>query len=295
MNKTPGATITVPEVTVTSWDVLHSCFEDLNPGWLFRGQRESSWSLQSSLERYSVNTPLEQAEGAVLTEAGRHLHRYLDGAQLPQSDLETMALIQHYGGPTRLIDWTASAHVALFFAIEDAVDIKGNCAVWALDPVLCQVRAEASLSAAVPDPLQARSMALGVEEMFDKVIRTSIQGVVTVQPHRLHERLASQRGSFVCQLDLNSSFLENLTGGKPDPEGSLLKLIVPNRLRPEILKRLESLNVTRATLFPGLEGRIQSLRQLVVREKRNIKMEALLTALKPHSPVFKMLYGGDPE
>ncbi|PYB93565.1 hypothetical protein DMX01_03290 [Pseudomonas fulva] len=50
------------------------------------------------------------------------------------SDLhETAALAQHYGVPTRLLDWTYDIYVSAYFAFRGAIEKKGNLAIWALN------------------------------------------------------------------------------------------------------------------------------------------------------------------
>jgi hypothetical protein len=113
--------------------------------WGFRGQRESSWTLQSSLERrIRVAYTYRNMSGH------RHLDREMVGEELlsgfrklaplhlqdlPSNDDLTgwLALMQHYGGPTRLLDWTECPFVGMYFALREEPK-AGNCsAVWAID------------------------------------------------------------------------------------------------------------------------------------------------------------------
>ncbi len=60
-------------------------------------------------------------------------HQYT--AQLPPDDdlpSSWYAIMQHYGVPTRFLDWTKSAYVGLYFAVEEEPSEDG-CAVWAID------------------------------------------------------------------------------------------------------------------------------------------------------------------
>ncbi|ATG02114.1 FRG domain [Lelliottia amnigena] len=52
---------------------------------------------------------------------------------IPKDLLETAALAQHYGIPTRLLDWTYDIFVALFFALRGAFEKEGRLEIWALN------------------------------------------------------------------------------------------------------------------------------------------------------------------
>src|SRR5713101_3797380 len=100
--------------------------------WLFRGHRCPEWKLETSLERASrrCNIPQAQYEKAVWGEFRRHAHAYLSRVPAEPDTVEWLAFMQHYGAPTRLLDFTESFWIALFFAFEEA---DTDCAVVALD------------------------------------------------------------------------------------------------------------------------------------------------------------------
>src|SRR3954468_13724722 len=108
-------------------------FSQTHKGWLFRGHRCPEWVLETSLERTCkrCGVPQVQYEKAVWNEFRRHAHAYLSRVPELPSTFEWLALMQHYGAPTRLLDFTASFWIALYLAFEDA---DRDCAVVALDP-----------------------------------------------------------------------------------------------------------------------------------------------------------------
>jgi len=102
-------------------------------------------------------------------------------------------------------------------------------------------------------------------------------------PFRMHERLSIQQGLFVFPCNLTNSFVDNListfnkahTMDKPSYyqinlsdkidhsifiEWPLVKIIIPHDCHNSALLDLKSMNISAATLFPGLDGFARSLK-----------------------------------
>jgi hypothetical protein len=78
---------------------------------------------------------------------------------------------------------------------------------------------------------------------------------------QLDERFTIQKGVFLYPCDASQSFEINLRAmpGWNDPS-KVLRLDIPLDERRPALKALHSMNISRATLFPGLDGFAQSLK-----------------------------------
>ncbi len=268
------------------WDGLVSKFaKQLAAGWLFRGQRESSWALKTSLERHTPKTlPRQLAESRLVIEFKRRAHAYITSNDLPEDHGEWLALMQHFGAPTRLLDVTRSPYVATYFAVEDQTD--GDSAVWAINEEWCRQMAGAAMLATTTEDhireLRTRLKGDFDDLMVEKTLRwvfgtkaAIIEGdrsleqrlavVVPYEPHKLTERLSVQQGAFLMPRDVEKSFMDNLTAVGKLSDG-VVKLTIAARERPRILDELRKMNITRASLFPGLEGYAQSFRQMLFEE-----------------------------
>ena len=111
----------IPTVQAATMQDLDRFAED-HKRWLFRGQRNPEWELETSLERASRRCVVEQIqyERTVVPEFRRHAYSFLSHVPNETNTLEWLALMQHYGAPTRPLDFTYSFWIALFFAFEEA-------------------------------------------------------------------------------------------------------------------------------------------------------------------------------
>ena len=119
-------------VSLRSWSEIHGHAKN---GWLYRGQRDASWVLQTSLERCCDRQRFLPDQRVVIEnelsrEFRRGYHQYASHVPGVGALLEWLSLMQHHGAPTRLLDFTYSIYVAAYFALEEA---SGESAVWAID------------------------------------------------------------------------------------------------------------------------------------------------------------------
>jgi len=107
-------------ITLKKWAEYLKLIQDVygeNGLWIFRGQSDQNWKLKSNLQRLS--TPrIRDIEKELLRKYKSESHLHGD-TQSPKDTLSHLAHMQHYGCPTRLLDFTESAYMAAFFAYED--------------------------------------------------------------------------------------------------------------------------------------------------------------------------------
>ena len=126
---------------LTTWPQVKQVFDSLRErGFAFRGHACSSWRLTTTLQRLASVDPA-QDEYSILRYFQRHGRPLLpSGVNLETAPRTTwLSLLQHYGGPTRLLDFTRSPYVAALFAFERPSDEPA--AIWAVRPLALQSHA----------------------------------------------------------------------------------------------------------------------------------------------------------
>ncbi|MBI4296160.1 MAG: FRG domain-containing protein [Chloroflexi bacterium] len=254
---------------------------DTKRSWVFRGQKRQAcetngkwkWLLETSFERacnrFGVTGAEERVklEDKMMREFQRRLHIYTSDIPDNSSPDEWLSLMQHYGAPTRLLDFTYSPYVAAYFAFECA-EPETDVAVWAVDATWCTERLEETNK-----DLAKRYSLYGEnrEGTEFKAIFMASQPhrlVLSVNPFRRNERLAYQKGVFLCPGDVTVGFMNNLSGfaGK-NSQNYVIQYAIKGHDRDSVLRELESMNINRTTLFPGLDGFAQSFSVGIITDK----------------------------
>ena len=253
-----------------SWDSFLRWIDELGGYWCFRGQQEASWGLDTSLDRgvrrekFSPHSSslnhLDRKTGMqdLLYRFQQYAHTYLP--HVPRTlDLSSWyALMQHYGAPTPLLDWTESPYVGLYFAMENKA--SGNhSAIWAIDSDWLQTRGREMLQQKNIQSTSSESSPTELAEETNRLLRgTEAPVILRINPSMSNPRLFAQRGLFLCKLIEQASVSQLLMTMVMYPTLTdtpvIRKLEVVSGLRIKFLKQLRAMNIHRASLFPGLDG-----------------------------------------
>lgn len=227
----------VMDVNLSSWKDFHSYVveEMLNYShYVWRGQGNSEWGLESSLDRLAGTSGKTLSPGLLAKHLGQFQMASLGrrGKNPPVHSVENdwWALGQHNGLATPLLDWTKSPFVALFFAFEKEMPpLVEHRAVWALSGFM-------SINKDLPEE------------------GTRLQYVRPKQDE--NARLVSQAGLFTrAPLGENiRSWVEKYHAMDKDETALLIRILVPNTDREECLRMLTMMNINHASLFPDLYG-----------------------------------------
>jgi hypothetical protein len=252
--------VRLPEYMVTSWlDVVDALYqgswsEDLQrfrSPFAFRGLNRVTHTLTSSLLRLAEpEADIARLEVALLRNFRKYGHGLATGAD---STWDWLALGQHRGLPTRLLDWTYSPLVALHFATENTSEFDQDGIVWCVNFVEANKRLPARLKRMLQ---QEGSDTFTVEMLsafrtlrdFDALSREPF--VVFLEPPAVDQRILNQLALFSL-MSSPSARLDDWLAQHPDLHR---RVIVPAALKWEIRDKLDQANVNERVLFPGLDG-----------------------------------------
>lgn len=237
-------------------------------GWIYRAHAKACWSLETSLERccnrHDVavrDRPLVEQE--LFREFRRAYHEYSVYIPDQPAIVEWLALMQHYGAPTRLLDFTYSIHIAAYFAVEKTTT---DSAIWAINAEWAMGQSVERLKAVGKSPehldrLKSPFME-GTEAIVHHLLFESPFALITcpLNPFRLNERLRIQKGVFLTPGSIEAPFMENLSSMPGyDKRENLFRVLILAQLAEKVRAALFDMNITRRSLFPGLDGYAQAL------------------------------------
>ena len=248
------------DIKVKTWTDLLTALYDIRKGkhdryrsdFVYRGVANKEWGLETSLRR--LGPAYQDVEGPML----RSFAKYAKPGEIPSTSLWLkLAVAQHHGLPTRVMDWSVSPKVAAHFATYEEEHFDKDGAIWCVDVV----RARELLPQPLRDILTKESAWLFSVEMLDAAIASleefdsmskAGEFIVFFEPPSLDDRIINQAAIMSvlpgAQLDLRQ-FLTRRAN-----RGIFYRIVIPKKLKWELRDKLDQNNVTERMLFPGLDG-----------------------------------------
>jgi hypothetical protein len=246
----------------TSWaDLQRLLFQDTWDGrigrfrspFVYRGGRSQSYQLDTSLQR--LGGEYHKLEHHLL----RNFRKYArdTAAAVPAATAGTwdwLALAQHHGLPTRLLDWTYSPYVALHFATDDLQAYDEDGVIWALNYV--------KIAEHLPDTLRQTLRQEGSNVFTSELLEPASSSlraldelqsepfVLFLEPPSLDARIVHQYALFSL-MNSAQSVLHDWLADHPE---LYYRIIIPAELKWEARDKLDQAGITERVLFPGLGG-----------------------------------------
>ena len=275
----------MPTTTIETLGDLISFAADLDSrhgssSW-FRGHRDANWSLQCTLWRRTENE-MGRLRDRPYTHADERnfTHRFRVRAAIRRTNAPEyedcagwLSLMQHYGLPTRLLDWSRSPMIAAYFAVATgSADAVSDAAIWVLDPHrLNWVTAREMTTPA----LKSQVVAHLVNDAFFDAREVRHRGGVDHAPQarsapvmaamawEADQRMVVQQGAFTVHAAPPEFERDGLPGMEESDDASdyLQLLRIPGPIVRRFKEQVAAAGLREGDLFPDLEHLARELIQ----------------------------------
>lgn len=248
----------INEFRPSSWDELIQILYDIpkdqhlkryRSDFAYRGLADASWKLETSLKR--LGGAYDKVEGSLL----RNFVKHAEPGTLPSDNLWVrLAIAQHHGLPTRLMDWTVSPQVALHFATAELEHYDKDGVIWCIN----MDTSRQHLPEKFWEILDREYAYLFSVEMLE-FIQTldQLDGfahnkdfVLFFEPPSIDARIVNQGAILSIMPNVHLVLSDYLYQNK----NLYKRIIIPKELKWEVRDKLDQDNVTERSLFPGLDG-----------------------------------------
>ncbi len=219
--------------------------------YAYRGLSDASYQLKTRLMRLGGDYKL--LEKHLL----RNFRKYgYKASNQGDSFWKWLAVAQHHGLPTRLLDWTYSPYIALHFATSNLLKYDADGTIWCINyrksneylpKTLKDIIDEEGSSSFTTTMLNS---VCGAFTELDHLKSGDKDFVVFLEPPSLDDRIVNQFALFSMMTDAEA----HLDRWLEIRSHLYYKIIIPAELKWEIRDRLDQANITERVLFPGLDG-----------------------------------------
>lgn len=209
----------------------------------FRGVADESWPLLPSIQRSKDRIMCEKY---IINDFYIKARQVIENSPPKKNYAAWISLMQHFGLPTRMLDWSSSPLIASFFAVEKYEEyFETDAAIWVLTPGLLN-RKEGFGTCIYPvDADTAQKM---LRPAFKKQRRTTSvdDKILACLSTENNLRMYSQQANFTIHNSLKR--LEDICD-----DDTLYKIIIPKDSRRSFLTNLEIFGITESFVYPDLE------------------------------------------
>lgn len=253
-------TVISPKSFAELLDVVESFQQTSSASW-YRGCRNKDHKLRPSLYRHTSKTTISEISVLEAELTTRFVQRSLPYLQRTLTDdWDKLFLMQHYGVPTRLLDWTENPFVAIYFALNGTTESKQiDASLWMCDPV--------AWNRAALDHISYKG---GVLDESNQLLRGYAPGTpvdqIPMHPIMIYgtynsPRIVAQRGGFAL-FGQGTKPMEEVFEQNKFPSGVLTKIVIDKDSVGEIRDSLFRKGITESVVFPDLDGLAKEIRRV---------------------------------
>ena len=251
------------EYTPKTLDDLYQILNRVSDSQLFvfRGHASKNWehlvtSLHRSLSAQSIPAAQARLEADGIAAFRRHGRSLLPYSDLVYFDrvLFGITLMQHYGAPSRLLDWTLSPWVAAYFVVSNESSAGDDGVIWAFNQAQLLKEFFKNLNSGKPEYLKFEKLTSA--ETIEEWLRASLEQTPVIKTFRYqyaNPQMGAQQSIFtICGKinEFHETALDRILTNKFDK----LKIIIPSALKNNLRQRLFLMNVSALSLFPTVNG-----------------------------------------
>lgn len=197
---------TMNEICVLKVDSLINYIEIIDvindtSDFVFRGQKDKTWSLRASIFRNGYN---HNKEYDIYREIRKN--RFDDFTST--NFLDNLIHMQHYGIPTRLLDWSRNPLIPLFFACSDN---KNDGKIFAYKPnIIYEFDQDQfkQISTYLNEDFNRIQLTSQSIKLLASIFRGAQSESIFIESTIENERLKAQRGLFSLQIDIRPNYIE---------------------------------------------------------------------------------------
>lgn len=217
--------------------------------YAFRGLSDQGYPLKTTLTR--LGGIYDTLEHHILRNFRKYAHR---NVVQHDSIWHWLTVAQHYGCPTRLLDWTYSPFVAMHFATANFEKFHIDGAIWAVNYLksheMLPKRLKMKLEAEGSNVFTVEMLAESIHSLKELDLMRPVNFCLFFEPPSIDDRIINQFALFSVMSDSRATMDEWLL----QYPHIWRRIIIPAELKWEIRDKLDQANITERMLFPGLDG-----------------------------------------
>ncbi|QSA96923.1 FRG domain-containing protein [Methylococcus sp. EFPC2] len=256
----------IEEIFIESPNDLMFKLNDLPNHFIYRGHSNAGWKLESALERvigdkWSSENARKFEDYSYRSFRSKY-HIYAKSEHVPTSKLSWLSVMQHYGIPTRLLDFTESPYVALYFALEAYNPLsKEDFSVYAIDyTAIMEASIEFIRNRDSKFSETRASIGDKKDHIFDEVVDRFAYDILWItEPLEQNARMDRQFGTFLISGNRGKT-IESIVSSGIYEKCRMYKFVVSHAFYENIYALLRKAGINAKVIYGDLTGLAKAIK-----------------------------------